>query len=748
MDWGLGRQGRRGAASASAAFFGATLLAFLGGCGGGGNAADSGPDKTTLTVEAADADGDALTYQWRVTAGTIDNRNAAQTTWTMPPGPGLHFAYVMISDGKGGYVEQQYAVSTDALDTPAPTRAPLGPFTPTINDIDGTQTRLRFVSADATTFAPPAGGAAQARLVYRPDMPVQVVRTADGATIFSGLTDLGGEVDLPKLQPGASYDVFCASAQDVPPSNCGNFTAGTLAVVRILSPVLGPGRNLRLYGHVGLADGGVCGTEDEFFSVQSAATVQLQRPDGTALGPVLRVNRFGDYAIDAAVGVHDTLKLQVRCDSYSRTLDVPVSPDPAGYVATAPIELSHQIANSRPRVVKMVGNGLGGNVRGDIVEIAQPGDISNTLPGALRFLTFKGRDTRISACLYYRALGFVRDCDAQGNLVDAMSLDDWKRARQFKPYDAGNTEVAANYINKMDLNLVRRMTATQTSATAIAFYVCNHPGPDGQSQAEVDRVLGDGLANSKMVACVAMEWTVTPGVNNNQPFTKFLTFAPDGALLPSINLDGRGEKYMPGACVACHGGNQYNGRFPESGQPSPYLGSAFLPFDTGNYLFGSGGGLTEAAQSKAFHDLNNLVKATENNGNTAVTTLVDGWYASGTDTLDKNYVPPVWLAADAAPATAGAAKFYREVVGASCRTCHVSLGASHDWDSILLSPARAQAHACGGTADIVINATMPNALISRNRVADRVAADPSLAALMRTFLGCDTPRPDPAYPQR
>ncbi|MGH8796711.1 MAG: hypothetical protein ACREXI_06620, partial [Caldimonas sp.] len=45
----------------------------------GGSEADSGPDTTTLSVEAVDADGDALHYQWRVTAGSIDNRDARQT---------------------------------------------------------------------------------------------------------------------------------------------------------------------------------------------------------------------------------------------------------------------------------------------------------------------------------------------------------------------------------------------------------------------------------------------------------------------------------------------------------------------------------------------------------------------------------------------------------------------------------------------------------------------------------------------
>jgi hypothetical protein len=725
------------------------LLPGLSSCGGGGGTpADSGPDKTTLTVEASDADGDALTYQWRVTAGTIDNRNARETVWTMPPGPGLHFAYVLVSDGKGGYIEQQYAVSTDALGVEAPARTQLAPFAPLISDTGGAQVRLRFVSADDTRFAPPAGGTPVKRLVYQPDMPVQVVHQADGQTVFSGVTDTSGEVDLPKLVTGDAYDVQCATSQQSALAACGTFTAPATAGVRVLSPSLAATRNLRLYGHVGLADGTACGVENEFFSTQRGATVQLQAADGTALTPILRVNRFGDYELDASVGVQEPLKLQVACDGYLRLLDVPPSSNPAGYVSTAPVELSHLVANNRPRIVKMVGNGPEGNVRGEMVEIAQPGAQSDTLPGPLRFLTFKGKDTRLSACAYYRALGFARDCDAQGNPIDAITLDDWKRARRFKPYDAGNTEVAANYVNRMDLNLVRRMVATQTAPDAIAFYVCNHPGPDGRSQPEVDRAIGDGLADQRRVACVAMEWTVTPGVNGDQPFTKFLTFGPDGGLLTSINLDGRGEKYMPGACVACHGGTRYNGRFPESGHPSPFLGSEFLPFDTNNFLFASSPALTEAAQSKALHDLNLLVKATENTGSDVVSQLVDGWYAAGGDTLDKNYVPPAWLAADANPATAGAARFYREVVGSSCRTCHASLGAAHDWDTIVLTPGRASAHVCGGTADVAINASMPNALISRDGLAERVAADGSLAALMRTFLGCDAPSPDPVYPQR
>ncbi len=724
----------------------ALVALLLSSCGGGtSTSADSGANKTTLRVDASDADGDTLQYQWRVTAGSIENTNARETVWTLPDGPGLHFAYVTVSDGKGGYTEQQYAVSSDALGTTAPARHAVSYTAPAVTDFSGSTARLRFVTSTNTQFTPPAGGATALRLVYLPDVQVQVTQQASGETVFSGLSDLSGEVSLPKLQGGQSYTVMCATSPDAPLATCGSFTAGTESGVRGISVSLPAARNLRLFGHIAFTDGGVCGTQSEFFGLQSAATVQLLQADGGALTSALRVNRFGDYALDAAVPVKGALKLQVQCESYRKVIDVPASPVAAGYVSTQALELSHQVPNNRPHILKMVANGQDGNVRGRMI-VPEATALSNSLPGSRRFLAIKGQDTRLSACMYYRSLGAVKDCDAQGNLIEPISLDDWKRQHQFNPYTGTNTEVAATYINKMDLNLVRRMAATQLGPQHIAFLVCNHPGPVGQTQAEVDAVLDTALADTKLVACVAMEWTSTPGVNNGQAFTKFFTFGPSGRLIPSINLDGRGEKYMPGACVACHGGTQYTGRFPEKGSPSPFLGAGFLPFDTGNYLFGSSAPLSESAQTQAIHDLNQLTRATETSDATALSTLIQGWYADGTHKLDKAYVPSAWRAEDAK--TPGAARFYRDVVGSSCRTCHVSLGPLFNWDSTILRPSRAQTHVCGGTADIALNASMPNALTSRDRMADRVKADPALAALMQTFLGCDTPFPDPVYPSR
>jgi hypothetical protein len=721
-------------------------------CGGGtGNERDSGSQQTTLSVAATDADGDTLSYQWRVTAGTIDNRNAKQTAWTLPTGPGLHFAYVTVSDGKGGYAEQQYAVSSDPLGNAAPIKASINRVDPVFTGSDASTGRLRFVVTDRK-FVLAGGGSAVERYIYTPSVQVEL-RTALGAKVFAGVTDDSGEVQLPPLTSGVALQVFCGTSRSDALVDCGNgFTPsaeGAPTIQVSVQNAIPPGNNLRLHGHVAMAAGGVCGTRDEFAGIRSAGTVQVIDASGSALTPQVEINRFGDYAIDAPVLVKASLKLKVRCESLTKDLDITA---PSGFTG-APIELSTSLSNSRPSIVKMVANGPDGNVRGRMV-LPLANDSSNGLPGPDQFLAFKGKDTRLGACMYYKSFGAVEDCDSQGNLVNPLSLDDWKRKHRLQPYATSNTEVKATYINQMDLNLVRRMVATQSSPNNIAFYVCNSPGPDGTTQREVNDVISSALAGEREVACVAMEWSVTKGVNGDKPFTKFLTFGPDGSLLLSVNLDGRGEKFMPGTCVACHGGTHYSGKFPDKPgvNASPFLGSAFLAFDTGNYLFNSDTGLRKEDQQTAFKTLNLLVRATEGNAtDSAIRNLVDGWYLNNQPTLNEGYVPPAWMALD--NSRPGAARVYREVVGSSCRTCHAAFK-GFDWDS---QPARIvvptgggqkSAHVCGGSPDVLINASMPNALTSRNRVLERVQADASLSALMTEFFGCTTALPDPAYGRR
>ena len=155
--------------------------------------------------------------------------------------------------------------------------------------------------------------------------------------------------------------------------------------------------------------------------------------------------------------------------------------------------------------------------------------------------------------------------------------------------------------------------------------------------------------------------------------------------------------------------------------------------------------LTEATQTESLYQLNQLVLAKQPSQTNAIGTLIQGWYAAG-HALDKSYVPPIWQAQEATQP--GAATFYRDVVATSCRTCHASLAPRYDWSAIVLSPGLASQQFCGGTAALALNASMPNALISRDRLMQHAQADPNLQALMTSFLGCSAPLPDPIYPRR
>lgn len=291
------------------------------------------------------------------------------------------------------------------------------------------------------------------------------------------------------------------------------------------------------------------------------------------------------------------------------------------------------------------------------------------------FLAFKGIDSRKSACQYYRAIGAVKSCDAQGNPGVAISFDDWKRKVRMEPYaDVGRKDIVATYVNKIDLNLTRNHHSISYGPNQTAAYVCNHLGPKDSTQAELDKAIDNATRGRNLVACVAMDHGITVGVNGNQPFTRFLIFGPSGQLLLSVNLDGRTEKFVPGVCVACHGGDNYAGRFPENGTGSASVGAHFLPYDTGNFGFSTSVGLREVDQSDAIYELNQNVL---NAGPTpAASELIQGWYPiTGNHQLDKNYLPQSWR-----NQSATAINFYHKVYAKSCRTCHVNFTEKYNFD--------------------------------------------------------------------
>ena len=198
-----------------------------------------------------------------------------------------------------------------------------------------------------------------------------------------------------------------------------------------------------------------------------------------------------------------------------------------------------------------------------VAQLAAPGAASpgDKFPQADKYLAFLGLDSRVSACQYYKAIGAVASCDTAGNFTGAISFEDWRRMVQIDEFATQGRPLtySATFINKVDLNLLRNHHSISYGPGHVAGYVCNHIGPSvlDPLQAEIDSVVNTaaGSNNQKLVACVAMDTTSWPGVNGGQSFTRFLIFGPGGQLLPSVNLDGRREKFVPGTCVICHGGD-------------------------------------------------------------------------------------------------------------------------------------------------------------------------------------------------
>jgi hypothetical protein len=205
-------------------------------------------------------------------------------------------------------------------------------------------------------------------------------------------------------------------------------------------------------------------------------------------------------------------------------------------------------------------------------------------------------ETRESASAYYAAI------DPPSSKT---TLSAWLTQNCFDPnsftYGAGETGydvVHASYTNNFDLGFGRDMyfatclagNAAGQPAGNLAAVVVNYPS----LEASANR-LGAFLA-------VAMEYSPPAGskaacfsnpadatTNTGVCFTKFYVFAPDdrtGAFdrVLSANFDRRGQKYVPGACTACHGGTPAF----TSGLPYPNGGnidSEFMPWDLGAMLF-------------------------------------------------------------------------------------------------------------------------------------------------------------------
>lgn len=384
-----------------------------------------------------------------------------------------------------------------------------------------------------------------------------------------------------------------------------------------------------------------------------------------------------------------------------------------------------------------VDDGRGGYVEGSAKILSKDADplVALTPPAAApkpsdkarqldHFLTFfstrnsydtGGADSAKSACAYYRDLGFAAACNGN-DMTPAITFQQWKDGWGFDKPKHASKQVRAVYANQVDLNLQRDMNMIHRGSRGVASFVCNYPVADPQLSDDPD--LTRAIDGEALVACVAMEYSVTPGVNSDRKFTKFLVFDPTGRLTRFVNLDGRGEKLIPGACVVCHGATPGYARYAESpGTGNPALGASFLPFDLDNYAFSTVPGFRRADQEEELRKLNFYVRD-RTSPPTATRQLIDGWYPIATSDFHGDFVPSGWSSTSYIPGTGITNRdVYVEVVKPSCRTCHVAMATSFDSEAAFRPFASLlSSYVCGNVgADERTRYAMPNSLVTFDR---------------------------------
>ena len=307
-----------------------------------------------------------------------------------------------------------------------------------------------------------------------------------------------------------------------------------------------------------------------------------------------------------------------------------------------------------------------------------------------------------------------------------LTLSDWWAVNGFDPVtgrapaeENGYKAAAVSYLNDNDLGFGRNMHCLKKKNTSnVACWVANH-GLADQSPGNADLA----AAQENPGATVTMEFSpidwrrfikgvefrgsadfrhefdfldkFRPGlIVNDQlvalllgsPTVKFYVYNRSNSeqthgefpRTAVADLDGCGNKFVPGLCLNCHGGDvptQFNNNPAKTTwttQDVLEVGAAsFREFDTATFKYPGGRSTPNNVEHAMFKQLNKLVQETDPAD--GINDLINAWYSgSGDITQNTNHVPPSWSAA-------GGSMVYRNTVARGCRTCHIALDGLN-WD--------------------------------------------------------------------
>ncbi len=652
----------------------------------------AGGKKFTVSVQVKGNPKD-FTFEWRSTDGIVENVNSTTTTWQAPEGPGLHFVYVLASNGKGGYTQRRLAISTEGeFGVPAVNPAPQDyspPPSPEINcfqfrsfvrtqdvygrgssngNVNGT-----FLGGDAINL-PDIELFAQEAVPADPNNPTPPVLIAK--------TDLRGSFNIDHVPPGDFDSPIGGNRIITARLNAGEDEVPLGVDIDVNRP---ESRNDTFGQPLGVAEpitgrvllatdpdlkpvvNQACGIVDEFFGKEISGTATLLDVAGNVLA-TRRLSDKGHYAFPDFGG--KAAKVRLQCEG-SAAKEI---------VANTKAPLTVITDSTPPNITGMTAvEQASGKAPVNVFLTPFSGGQSDKITESAFFLAYKGIDNALSTCMYYLSIGAVKECGKNGELIGAITHNDWYKKVGLGGFERdGKKPAAAKFINRVDLNLSRDHVAISYKAGEAATEVCNYLGAGNDlesaivnnpelARAAIDAAVDGMVAKQNLVACVSMDHTSTPGVNGGKPFTNFLIFGASGELLPRINLDGRTEKWVPGTCIICHGSDRYAGRFPTDGTGLPDIGTHLLPFIPTNYNYSSKVGLRRQDQETAMFELNKIIA--QAGATAAVQEAVNGpngWYGNG-KVFNDNYIPPSWANKSQADK-----EFYQKVYFADCLGCHIN----------------------------------------------------------------------------
>jgi hypothetical protein len=334
-------------------------------------------------------------------------------------------------------------------------------------------------------------------------------------------------------------------------------------------------------------------------------------------------------------------------------------------------------------------------------------------------------DTPAYAQAYYAAID-------PNNTKDTFAK--WKTANGF---DTGaGTQVTAVFGDSRDLGFGRRLTARQNPDGTLAFFVENYLVKVGAAYGFSPINLEAAIVRDpkSLVYLAGIEFS--PGPAGGSSFAKFYNFnVVTGVRETMVNIDGLGDKAMPGPCIVCHGGRADALTPPDaSGNPRfNLLANAVSrtrgdtlgqlpPFEVDGLQFSTTPGYTRAEQEASLKTMNTMVlcsyplPAPSTFPEDACRRLAgsDEWQGTAAALVKSSYggdglpnpvyadvtVPASWTAAGQTP-------LYTTVIAPACRMCHIMRGTGMQSDIDFTTYEKFQPWANRIYATVVNRGNMP-----------------------------------------